>query len=408
MCFGDSPRTALAVTDSTLEGRVHARAEAQYLHSVSEMRAPRMFVYQLIAGIAMAAFAAVPGASVVFGEATPVLILLLVTPSFVAWVVTSVAFRVGPYKRFLFLERIESAVNFGVCLALVHVSGSDASPLWVLPFAMWFVDTQGGPIEAKEWLPPIPAYSIYVLIRLAEGDTAGAAMGITMFLAALSFAVLIKQGRVALLRASVELSIAQEATAKALLHEQRRQIAADIHDGAAADVIALLRSARRADRTSDEQAPSDLTANAERALDSLRSAVTELRDGESYAGYEVACDLCERIRRVAGACTLELRTTLSCVLDATSRQALVFAIAEVALNASKYAGLDNFVLRVEETGDVLQATLNGPGVAPSASDLSHSRGLEGVVARVSAVSGRFDVDQKQSSVTISVPCSPNR
>ncbi len=390
-------------SEQSLDDRVAARAQEEYLHSLVELRSPRVFIFQIIAGIAMATFAALPGASVIFGDAGSMTILALVTPSFAAWVATSMIFKTCSYRLFRVAERIESAINFGICVALVHVSGTVTSPLWVLPFAMWFVDTQTGPIDAKEWLPPIPAYATYVILHLLEGDTTGAAMGFTLFFAAFSFAVLIKKSRVALLRATVELSIAQEITAKADLHEQRRQIAANLHDGAAADVIALLRSSRRADRSSEDKEASELTANAERALDSLRSAVSDLRGDEVYAGYEVACDLCERIRRVAGACVLEIGTSLTCTLDSAARQALVFAVSEVALNASKHANVEKFVLRVEETSDALQATLIGAGVAPSGRDVSHSRGLEGVVARVSAVSGRFQIDKEKSSVSISVP-----
>ena len=194
----------------------------------------------------------------------------------------------------------------------------------------------------------------------------------------------------------------------------RRRIERDLHDGAQQQLVALaieLRTARsRLER--DPRAAAELLDAAARDLEGAIRELRELARGIHPAvlsdrGLRAALEaLAQRIPL-----PVEIDGSPEGRLPETVEAAVYFVVAEALTNVTRYARAGHARVAVTRNGDRVVVEVADDGIGGA--DPANGTGLRGLVDRVAALDGRFDVDSPRGGGTAdparsSVPAGDRR
>ncbi|WP_206313894.1 sensor histidine kinase [Streptomyces coryli] len=195
------------------------------------------------------------------------------------------------------------------------------------------------------------------------------------------------------------------------VHDERRRIERDLHDGVQQRLVVLGMLIGRARRASARD-PENSTKTAEllrQAHEESRQALTELRE-VAWRVYPTSLDeegLRAALETVAERSTLpvDVAYELPAPLPDAQRTVAYFVASEAVTNAIKHAGAARIAIRLapSQAGALLTVTDDGRGGADPAGG-----GLTGLARRVAALDGHFAVDSPPggpTTITAELPCA---
>ncbi|MEV0118377.1 histidine kinase [Streptomyces sp. NPDC050844] len=200
--------------------------------------------------------------------------------------------------------------------------------------------------------------------------------------------------------------VASRAGVVEAVHDERRRIERDLHDGVQQRIVALGMLLGRARRTQDPDKSAGLLAQAH---EESRRALVELRD-VAWRVYPAALDeggLGAALETVAERAAIPVR--LDCALrqtpPPTAQAVAYFVAAEAVTNAVKHSGAALVTVHAEQRSDVLCLRVedNGRGGADPAGS-----GLLGLARRVAALDGTLTVESPAGGptlITAELPCA---
>ncbi|WP_128380991.1 sensor histidine kinase [Streptomyces cavernae] len=189
------------------------------------------------------------------------------------------------------------------------------------------------------------------------------------------------------------------------VHDERRRIERDLHDGVQQRLVALGMLLGRSRRATDPEKAHELLRQAH---EESRRALAELRD-VAWRVYPAALDgggLAAALETVAERAGLPVRLTceLSGEPPAAVQTVAYFVVAEAVTNAAKHSGATLVTVRVTRQGTMVVVRIedNGKGGADPTGG-----GLLGLARRVAALDGRFTVVSPAAGptvITAELPC----
>ncbi|TXS41620.1 sensor histidine kinase [Streptomyces sp. uw30] len=193
------------------------------------------------------------------------------------------------------------------------------------------------------------------------------------------------------------------------VHDERRRIERDLHDGVQQRLVALGMLLGRARRATD---PAKADALLRQAHEESAHALTDLRE-TAWRIYPAALDergLAAALEGLAERSVVPVEVTYE--LDGTPPPVPVqtvayFVAAEAVTNTLKHSGATRAGIRVARRGDdvVVRIEDDGSGGAPRR---PAAGGLLGLSRRVAALDGRLDVDSPPGGptvITAELPCA---
>ncbi|MFC8824447.1 histidine kinase [Streptomyces sp. NPDC057137] len=190
-----------------------------------------------------------------------------------------------------------------------------------------------------------------------------------------------------------------------VVHDERRRIERDLHDGVQQQLVALGMLLGRARRTRDPQHADELLRQAH---EQTSQALDELRE-VAWRVYPTVLDeagLRAALETVAERCPLPVR--LRCRLGGEPPKAAAtvayFVVSESVTNAVKHSGATSIDVRVVEDTRTLRIEVTDDG--KGGADLSGS-GLFGLARRVDALDGLLWIDSPPggpTTITAEIPC----
>ncbi|MFG2651886.1 sensor histidine kinase [Streptomyces sp. NPDC048436] len=200
--------------------------------------------------------------------------------------------------------------------------------------------------------------------------------------------------------------VASRAGVVEAVHDERRRIERDLHDGVQQRIVALGMLLGRARRASDPEKSARLLAQAH---EESQRALVELRD-VAWRVYPAALDeggLAAALATVAERAAIPVR--LDCALHETpppTAQAVAyFVAAEAVTNAVKHSGATLVTVHAEQRGAVLHLRVEDDG--RGGADPSGG-GLLGLARRVAALDGTLTVASPAGGptlITAELPCA---
>jgi signal transduction histidine kinase len=212
------------------------------------------------------------------------------------------------------------------------------------------------------------------------------------------------------LRARLQALRASRARIVAVGDAERRRLGRDLHDGAQQRLISLLLDLQLA-RERWEQEPDSSRDLVDRALESARAAVEELRDLASGIHPAVlsqrGLDAALESLATRSPVPVELDVVLDERLPSATETAAYFVVAEALTNVAKYAEATYASVMVRrENGDaVVEVRDDGVGGA----DAAGGTGLLGLGDRVGALDGTIELDSPRGEGTVvraRIPLAP--
>ncbi|MWA09576.1 sensor histidine kinase [Streptomyces sp. BA2] len=200
--------------------------------------------------------------------------------------------------------------------------------------------------------------------------------------------------------------VASRAGVVEAVHDERRRIERDLHDGVQQRIVALGMLLGRARRASEPEKSARLLAQAH---EETQQALVELRD-VAWRVYPAALDeggLAAALETVAERAAIPVR--LDCALHETpppTAQAVAyFVAAEAVTNAVKHSGATLVTVHAERRSAVLRLRVEDDG--RGGADPSGS-GLLGLARRVAALDGTLTVESPAGGptlITAELPCA---
>ncbi|MGW6271407.1 sensor histidine kinase [Streptomyces sp. NPDC055060] len=200
--------------------------------------------------------------------------------------------------------------------------------------------------------------------------------------------------------------VASRAGVVEAVHDERRRIERDLHDGVQQRIVALGMLLGRARRAAEPEKSARLLAQAH---EETQQALVELRE-VAWRVYPASLDeggLAAALESVAERAAIPVR--LDCALHETpppTAQAVAyFVAAEAVTNAVKHSGATLVTVRAEQRNAVLHLRVQDDG--RGGADPSGS-GLLGLARRVAALDGTFTVDSPAGGptlITAELPCA---
>jgi PAS domain S-box-containing protein len=177
--------------------------------------------------------------------------------------------------------------------------------------------------------------------------------------------------------------------------DARRRLERNLHDGAQQRLIALLLQLRSAQRGRLETG-----TVVEAAVEELAAAVRELRELAQGIHPSALTErgLAAALRIVAARAPLDVELDVTdAPIETNVAVAAYYIVSEALNNVAKYAGAGCAAVRVRETGERLVVVVEDDG--RGGADLNGGTGLRGLVDRVSALDGSFDVHSPRGGGT---------
>ncbi|MGW5737320.1 MULTISPECIES: sensor histidine kinase [Streptomyces] len=200
--------------------------------------------------------------------------------------------------------------------------------------------------------------------------------------------------------------VASRAGVVEAVHDERRRIERDLHDGVQQRIVALGMLLGRARRAAEPEKSARLLAQAH---EETQQALVELRE-VAWRVYPASLDeggLAAALESVAERAAIPVR--LDCALHETpppTAQAVAyFVAAEAVTNAVKHSGATLVTVRAEQRNAVLHLRVQDDG--RGGADPSGS-GLLGLARRVAALDGTLTVDSPAGGptlITAELPCA---
>ncbi|MFJ9414311.1 sensor histidine kinase [Streptomyces sp. NPDC101227] len=204
----------------------------------------------------------------------------------------------------------------------------------------------------------------------------------------------------------IEQLAATRAGVIAAVHDERRRIERDLHDGVQQRLVALGMLLGRALRSQDERRANQLL---HQAHEESSLALTELRE-VAWRVYPTVLDeagLRAALETVAERSAIPVRLDYRLVVEPESDVATVayFVICEAVTNAVKHSDAGRITVRVAPGEDAVLVRIEDDGLGGA--DIAGS-GLFGLARRVAALDGRFRVDSPAggpTTITAELPCA---
>ncbi|MFI8822732.1 sensor histidine kinase [Streptomyces sp. NPDC053431] len=209
---------------------------------------------------------------------------------------------------------------------------------------------------------------------------------------------------------ALEARIAELAASRAeimdVVHEERRRIERDLHDGVQQRLVALGMLIGRARRGQDPGRTAELLRQAH---EESRRALAELRE-VAWRVHPAILDqagLRPALEAVAERSPLPLRLTFAVPrpLPRSVETAAYFLVAEAVTNVVKHAGASGVDVQVIWEDGVLDVRVRDDGAGGA--NAATGSGLAGLASRVAALDGRFAVDSPAGGPTVigaELPC----
>jgi signal transduction histidine kinase len=189
----------------------------------------------------------------------------------------------------------------------------------------------------------------------------------------------------------------------------RRRIERDLHDGAQQQLVALAIELRTA-RSRLERDPRAAAELLEAAARDLEAAIRELRELARGIHPAVLSDRGLRAALEALAHRIPLPVEIDGSperrLPETVEAAVYFVVAEALTNVTRYARAGHARVAVTRNGDRVVVEVADDGIGGA--DPAKGTGLRGLVDRVAALDGRFEVDSppgRGTTVRAVIPCA---
>ncbi|GGT27044.1 sensor histidine kinase [Streptomyces purpureus] len=212
----------------------------------------------------------------------------------------------------------------------------------------------------------------------------------------------------------LERRIAQLAASRAevmdVVHDERRRIERDLHDGVQQRLVALGMLIGRARRSRDPERTAELLLQAH---EESRQALTELREVAwrvhptvlDEAGLRAALEAVAERSPLPVSLTYGEDGQLPRDLSRTVQTVAYFVVSEAVTNVVKHADATRITVQLRGEGDMVsvRVTDDGTGGADPAGG-----GLAGLAGRVAALDGRFAVDSPAggpTTVRAELPCA---
>ncbi|MET9434384.1 sensor histidine kinase [Streptomyces sp. NPDC006551] len=211
---------------------------------------------------------------------------------------------------------------------------------------------------------------------------------------------------------ALEARIAELASSRAevmdVVHDERRRIERDLHDGVQQRLVALGMLLGRARRIRARD-PDGADALLLQAHEESRRALAELRE-VAWRVYPTVLDeagLRAALEAVAerGPLPVGLAYDVPGPLPRAVETVAYFVVSEAVTNVVKHAGATRIDVQVTREDGVLRVTVNDDGTGGA--DASGS-GLAGLASRAAALDGRFAVDSPLGGPTVvraELPCA---
>ena len=172
------------------------------------------------------------------------------------------------------------------------------------------------------------------------------------------------------------------------VHEERRRVARDLHDGVAQELAFIVTEAARHQATVEQL--DRIGAAATRALDESRRAISALtRPLDQPLDEAVGLAAEEVAARTGAAVRLDLDPTVA--VNPTVREALVRILREAVSNAARHANADTIdvVLAQERDHLVLRVVDDGDGFNPT--EVDDRFGIVSMTERAAAIGGQLSI-----------------
>jgi signal transduction histidine kinase len=314
----------------------------------AQLRSLRVNVVTSLAAVVLAAGLFVPQA-----RGAAALVVLLAWLVFEAATVTFHRFG-DQHPAYRVLSMLDELCQVSAVLALIYLSGSASTPLWIFGFAKAFVWHARTKARLRTALVvAIGAYGALAAALLAAGRIADAAFtGLALFAVTIGHTASAR----AVVRAAeikAERDLLEREARDASIQHGRDRIAREIHDGVGADVTALLLRLRREARRRTHPNAAALAERAQGILDELRGVVWSLRNEQGTLA-ELGKLIDATCRRVAGEITY-VRSTPAGESQRTIGPGAALEALETARALIADAVAEPGVTRVELTLSALDA-----------------------------------------------------
>lgn len=348
-----------------------ARAEAQVRSAPVNIA-----VTGLATGLIAVAFA-LESAHLVIGELTATRITLLILTAWLPYEVATLAHhRLGPDHRLSWLTRDLDAMTRAVALLLALVFSGPAAVFFMLLILARCFAWQASPpdqIRRALFLEAV-SHGAVAAFAVATGRTAmGTLVGLNFLAKALGLST---TGR-ALARAAaarVERDALESQLAAVQLGQVRGKIAREIHDGAGANLMALVLQLRQGSQAEPALAP--LHAEAQLLLEDLRAVVWSIRGGQGTLG-ELVKLLDARCARLCEEMTYERSTpppgTEHTPVGAVAALTALRVGPQLVRFAGKVRGTGRLRLQFQVDAALQLLVDTGAAAGPSEPDLDEAR-----------------------------------
>jgi signal transduction histidine kinase len=187
-----------------------------------------------------------------------------------------------------------------------------------------------------------------------------------------------------------EISGYQPALAEAAIHDERRRIARELHDGLAQELAFISSQARRFASAEGSHLAAHIAEAAERALDESRSAITTLTRAVDTPLDASVAQAAHDVAHRAGA-RVELDLASGVQAPEAVHDALMRIVREAITNAVQHGGADVLVVRLAaKSGVHLTIEDNGAGLT---GDAPPGFGLLSMRERAEGLGGTLDVSR---------------
>lgn len=231
------------------------------------------------------------------------------------------------------------------------------------------------------------------------------AAGATFALSALPLSGVVRAASLTLVLvvAAREISATCRHAAMATIHEDRRRVARDLHDGLAQELAFISSQGKRLARSFDEEIAGYVGIAAQRALDESRTLIAAL-SRTHHEPLEQAIGRAARDVAVRAGASVELSVEPHIKLERAAEDALVRIVREAVTNAVRHGGAENIrVQLVRSGGPLLRVDDDGRGISgqPVA-----GFGLASMRERAESLGGRFQLVSRTgggTSIEITLP-----
>jgi len=206
-----------------------------------------------------------------------------------------------------------------------------------------------------------------------------------------------------LVGASLEIRGYWSERAHAQVLEARRELARDLHDGLAQELVFIAAQTRRVERgrfADPAEALAQLSSSADRAVAEARRAIETLGSGEEEALHITIRRIADDLPGLNGV-RLKVEVDDDVVGDLLRKETVVRIIREALVNTGKHASPSSVQVKLARDGAELVLTVVDDGVGfevEKAAQGGHF-GITSMRERAEALAGRFDIHSAPGSGT---------